>query len=63
MKTIEVTEFDDKDGDSLQIDVNDTHTEILIYHDTGAWPCDNPETLRALAAQLIKGAEALEAKL
>lgn len=63
MKTIEVTDFEDSDGDALQVDVNDTHTEILVYHDTGAWVCDKPETLRALAAQLIKGAEALEGKL
>lgn len=63
MKTIEVSEYQDIEGDWLQVDVKDTHTEIMVYHDAGAWPCGNPETLRAIAAQLIRGAEALEAKL
>lgn len=63
MKTIEVVEYEDDEGDLLMIDTKDTHTEIMVYHSSGAWPCEDPATLRKIAAQLIKGAEALEAKL
>lgn len=60
MKTFEIKEYEDTDGDAIEIDCKDTHVEISIYHSCGAWPCENPETLRAMAAQLIRGAEQLE---
>jgi hypothetical protein len=61
MKTFESHNYEDCTGDDVQIDTHDTHTKICVYHSSGAWPCDNPETLRAIAAQLIRGAEHLEA--
>lgn len=60
MKTFEVKEYKDVDGDELQVDCHNTHVEISIYSSTGSWPCADPMVLRDLAAQLVRGAEQLE---
>lgn len=60
MKTFESKSYSDVDGDTLQIDCHDTHVEILVYSQFGCFPCDNPATLRAMAEQLVRGAEELE---
>lgn len=52
--------FKDDDGDELQVDHHDEYVEITTWHDCGAWPCSNPETIRELAADLIRAAERLE---
>lgn len=60
MKTFEMKEYDDEDGDVLEVACNDTHVEICVWHSTGAWVCVDPKALREIAAQLVRGAEELE---
>lgn len=62
MKTFESTTYDDEDGDEMQVDCHDTHVEITTWSETGCWVCIEPETLRKIAAQLVRGAEQLELK-
>lgn len=60
MKTFENTDYRDDNGDIIAIECCDTHVEIMTCHATGCWVSVNPNTLREMAAQLIRGAEQLE---
>lgn len=60
MITFERKAYDDEDGDEMHVDCHDTHVEIVICNEAGAWVCIEPKTLRDIAAQLIRGAEQLE---
>ncbi len=58
---MESKSFFDDIGDEVMIDSHESYAEIITFHPTGCFACQEPKTLRNMADFLNKAADKIEA--